>query len=501
MIKISAVIPARNEEANVEKMVKLLVENFNRQILEIIVVNDCSSDKTGEILERLAKKYKKLHPVHRRKNGGVGNAIRKGLEFISDKTEYVLMLDCDFVKNTGDIKRLLKAASNYGGVLGSRYMRGGRLIGYPLPKKLANRTFHFLARIFLGVKYIDVTNNFRLYKYEIIEKIRPLLKGSGFSINAETGLYPCILGYRLKEIPVTWHGRTQDMGRSAFNVAKAGPGYASVFFDVLKFKYSKNKVGRKLQDVERNHFDRLVQETGETYYGNLRPVAKVRFSRKANLILGRLLNVRNPRILEIGCGTGILSEYLLRQKSKLNITGIDISPKAIKVAKKKLSRYKNARFEVGDALHIPYPENYFNFVIGNSILHHVQLSGVCKEVHRVLRPGGQIWFCEPNSLNPQIAIEKNIPVVKRIFQDSDSETSFFRWPLKRALQKSGFKNVSVEPYEFLHPILPSFGLDYVSRLCIFLEKIPVVREFAGTLLITGVKHFGKRSNAKEAVAK
>lgn len=501
MIKISAVIPARDEEANVEKMVKLLLENFNSQILEIIVVNDCSTDKTGEILERLAKRYKKLHPVHRRKNGGVGNAIRKGLESISDKTEYVLMLDCDFVENVCDIKKLLKAASKGDGVLGSRYMKGGRLNGYPLPKKIANRAFHLLAKLFLGLPNVDVTNNFRLYKYEVINSIKPFLKSRGFSINAEAGLYPHLLGYKLYEIPVTWYGRTQDMGKSAFNVAKAGPGYISVFWGAVKFKYSKNEAEEKLQDMERNHFNRLVQETGETYYGNLKPVAKVRFSRKASSILSLLGGTRDPRILEIGCGTGILSEYLLKQKPGLNITGIDISPKAIKVAKKKLSKYKNASFKVGDALHIPYPKNYFNLVMGNSVLHHVQLSNVCKEVHRVLKPGGQIWFCEPNSLNPQIAVEKNIPIVKSVFQDSASETAFFRWSLSEVLQKSGFKDVSVRPYEFLHPLLPKFGLGYLSGFCMFLEKIPGVREFAGTLMITGIKHFGGMSNAKEAVAK
>lgn len=488
-MKLTAVIPAHNEEANVENMVRMLLKNLNQKIYEIIVVNDCSTDKTGEILERLAKKYRKLRPVHRRKNRGVGNAIRRGLKAVSSNTDYVLMLDCDFVKNVRDIKKLLKAASKGDGVLGSRYMQGGRLVGYPLPKKIANRAFHLLAKLFLGLPNVDVTNNFRLYKYEIIDSIRPFLKSRGFSVNAEVGLYPHLLGYKLYEIPVTWYGRTQDMGKSAFNVAKAGPGYISVFWDAMKFKYSKSAVKGKLQDVERSHFDRLVQETGETYYGNLRPVAKIRFLRKASSILGLLRGIRDPRILEIGCGTGLLSEYLLRQRPELNIAGIDISPEAIKVAKIKLAKYKNARFEIGDTLRITCPDNYFDAVIGNSILHHVPLDIACKEVRRVMKPGGVIWFCEPNALNPQVAIEKNVPIVRSIFQDSDSETAFFRWSLKKILQKSGFKEVSVEPYEFLHPLLPSFGLSHLSRLCIFLEKIPGVREFAGTLNITGTKHF------------
>lgn len=484
-MKISVVIPARNEEANVEKMVKLLMDNFKEQLLEIIVVNDCSTDKTGLLLNKLAKKYKKLKPIHRKRNGGVGNAIRKGLSAVSKKADYVLMLDCDFTKNVRDIKKLIKSVKHGDGVLGSRYMKGGELVGYPLPKKIANRIFHLLAKIFLGLPNADVTNNFRLYKYQIIASIRPFLKSQGFSINAEVGLYPHLLGYKLYETPVTWHGRTQDMGKSAFNVAKAGPGYISVLWDAMKFKHPKNEVEGKLQDVERNHFNRLVQETGETYYGNLRPVAKVRFRRKSESVINLIKDIKNPKILELGCGTGIFSNYLLKKNPRLDIVGLDISPAAIAVANGKLKKYKDARFEVGDVLNLTYPDNHFDVVIGNSILHHVPMDVVCAQIKRVLKPGGAIWFCEPNALNPQIAIEKNVPIVKSIFQDSDSETAFFRWSLKKTLQKHGFKEVAVEPYEFLHPLLPKFGLDYLSGFCMFLEKVPGVREFAGTLQITG----------------
>lgn len=486
-MKISVVIPARNEEANVEKMVTLLMDNLRKQILEIIVVNDCSTDKTGELLNKLAKKYTKLKPIHRRKNGGVGNAIREGLVSVSDKTEYVLMLDCDFVENVGDVKKLIEASGNYDGLLGSRYMEGGGLIDYPTPKKVANRVFHMLARFLLRIKNIDVTNNFRLYKYEIIDHIRPLLKSSGFSVNAETGLYPILLGYKIHEVPVTWHGRTQEMGKSAFNVARAGPGYINVLWNAIKLKYfDSGKKRQELQKSEREHFDKLVQNTGETYYGNLRPVAKIRFQRKSESVINLIKDIKNPKILELGCGTGTLSNCLLKKDPGLNIVGLDISPAAIKTANRKLKKYKNARFEVGDVLRVSYPNNYFDEVIGNSILHHVPLDIACKEIRRVLKPGGVIWFCEPNALNPQIAIEKNTPILKHLLQNSSSETAFFRWSLKRALQRSGFRNVSVEPYEFLHPLLPRFGLDALVGLCILLEKVPGVRELAGTLQIKGV---------------
>lgn len=486
-MKISVVIPARNEEANVEHMVKLLMKNLKQDLYELIVVNDCSTDKTGKILNLLAKNNRKLKPVHRTKNPGVGNALKRGLETVPSDTEYVLMLDCDFVENIQDIKKMISSVGQADGFLGSRYIKEGILVNYPIIKKIANRSFHFLARTFLGISSIDVTNNFKLYKYEIIRSVLPFLKSSGFSINAETGLYPLLLGYKLKEIPVRWIGRTAVMGTSNFKVFKAGPGYIRVLKDVLKFKYL-NEHNRKLslQESEKAHFDNLVKKTGETYYGNLRPIAKVRFARKANQIAKLINGTTSPKVLEIGCGTGILSNFLIKKRENLNLYGVDISSEAIEVASKKFLGCKNVHVETGDILNLKYPSRTFDMVIGNSVLHHVPLKIILNEVKRVSKPGAKVWFCEPNMLNPQIALEKNLPFLKALMQDSEGEIAYNRWHLKKDLEKLGFENIVVRPYEFLHPGIPKKFVKKLSSILIALEKIPILNEFAGTLEITAI---------------
>jgi len=486
-VKISVVIPAHNEESNVERMIRSLIKNFKNYIYEIVVVDDCSTDNTGKIIDALSHKFPVV-PVHRKRNGGVGNAIRKGLSSVSSKTDYVLLLDCDFLENMKDIRKMINNLSTADGFLGSRYIKGGTLVNYPGTKKIANRSFHLLARLFLGIPYIDVTNNFKLYKKEIIKDILPLLNSSGFSINAETGLYPILFGYSLKEIPVSWIGRTEDMGVSHFKVLKAGPGYVKVLLSALKLKYfeATDVKKRRLLNIEQQHFDNLVQKTGETYYGNLRPVADIRFKRKSAAIL-QLLKSDKSRILEIGCGTGMLSLYLGKKNPRLNIEAIDLSPKAIEVAKKQLGKQHNIKFRVGDVNNLPFKDATFDVVVGNSILHHVDFDKVVKEVKRVLKPNGIIWFSEPNSLNPQIAIEKNVPGIKHLLQDSPNERSFVRWQLTEDLIKMNFKNVKVQPYEFLHPLIPRDFMDPIVQVCIFLEKVPVIREFAGTLQISAEK--------------
>ena len=96
-MKISFVIPAHNERANITNMLALLVKNFDKVTGEIIIVDDCSTDQSEKLLNDLKRKYKKLKVINRKYNGGVGNAIREGLKNISTETDYVFLIDCDTI--------------------------------------------------------------------------------------------------------------------------------------------------------------------------------------------------------------------------------------------------------------------------------------------------------------------------------------------------------------------------------------------------------------------
>jgi ubiquinone/menaquinone biosynthesis C-methylase UbiE len=254
----------------------------------------------------------------------------------------------------------------------------------------------------------------------------------------------------------------------------------------MPFNKDKTVTGFK-QTREREHFDRLVESMGDLWWGSITGAGIKRIKRRAHLIIKALEKFRDPEILEIGCGTAGFTQYVLEYMPSLRLVGCDISPKAIEVARERCRKYPNAGFEVGDAAAFTYPDNSFDAVIGNAVLHHLPVEDSLREYFRLLRPGGIIWFAEPNMMNPQVAIEKNIRFIGKMMQNTEDETAFFRWPLSRLIRKIGFDWISVEPFDFLHPIVPRPLIKMVECAGKLIERVPVLREISGSLIIRARK--------------
>jgi SAM-dependent methyltransferase len=117
----------------------------------------------------------------------------------------------------------------------------------------------------------------------------------------------------------------------------------------------------------------------------------------------------------------------------------------------------------------------------------LEIESALREIRRVLKPEGSIYFTEPNMMNPQIAVQKNVPAIKQRLGGSPDERAFFRWPLKRRLERAGFRAVRIEPFDFLHPRIPPSWIPMIQNLGCFLEKMPLLREIAGSLYIRALK--------------
>ena len=189
-------------------------------------------------------------------------------------------------------------------------------------------------------------------------------------------------------------------------------------------------------------------------------------------------------VLELGCGTGSFTRELAR--SGADVVAIDVSPELLEIAKVDCSA-ANVRYEIQNAYELSYPDAIFDSVVGSSVLHHLEIEDALREIYRVLKPSGAIYFTEPNMLNPQIAIQKNIPWIKEKLGDSPDETAFFRWPLRRLLEQTGYREIRIDPFDFLHPKTPAAMIDRVNAIGRFLENLPGISEFAGSLYIRAIK--------------
>lgn len=228
---ISVVIPCRNEEMNLEPLVTRLRELYGDYLHEIIPVDDNSTDGTRAVMLRLASEDSRIRPIFREGAPGVGRTIAEG--YRAARGQWILSLDCDFQHLLPEVRDLFDAAvQGYDVVVGSRFSRHSVLLNYPFQKIVANRGFHTLAQLLLWRRFRDLTNNLKLLRREVVEQLR--LTQPGFAVNAETGLQPLVMGYKVKEVPISWINRTPDMGTSSFRLVKVGGGYFQVLRELWR---------------------------------------------------------------------------------------------------------------------------------------------------------------------------------------------------------------------------------------------------------------------------
>jgi dolichol-phosphate mannosyltransferase len=227
----SVVVPCRNEEMNVPRLVRGLREAYDPYIAEIIIVNDSGEDATAAVTRRLAAEDPRLRLIERPPPSGVGRALKDG--YAAARGTYILSVDCDFQLIIPELRDLFDAVANgHAGAIGSRFSHESVLINYPFAKIIANRAFHLLVRLLVRRRIRDVSNNLKLYRAEILKELD--ITRPDFGANAETGLGPLLAGYDIQEVPISWINRTDDMGSSDFRILRFAPSYLRALIRLLR---------------------------------------------------------------------------------------------------------------------------------------------------------------------------------------------------------------------------------------------------------------------------
>lgn len=223
------------------------------------------------------------------------------------------------------------------------------------------------------------------------------------------------------------------------------------------------------------------------WWGLKTPAGQKRYDNKLKLFQQNCNLEKTENILEVGCGDGEFTKRLIAVIPQTTmLTATDITPEVLSRSKK-IIKNKKLILKISNLESLDFPENKFDIICGISILHHVDLKKALQEIYRVLKKGGEIFFTEPNMLNPQIFFGLHIGFLRKKMEFSPDETAFIRWRLEKQFKKSHFKNVKIKNFDFLHPNIPSFFITPGQKLSQIAERIPLIKEISGSLLVYAKK--------------
>jgi dolichol-phosphate mannosyltransferase len=227
-VKLSVVIPARDEEGTIESTVREVVKTLASEDIdhEVLVVDDHSRDRTAAIVEALAAELEQVRYVVSHYRAGFGFTVRAGLERFGGDAVAILMADgSDDPNDLVSYHRVL--VQGYDCAFGSRFMDGSTVKDYPKVKLLINRVVNLGIRMLFRHGYNDTTNAFKAYRREVIENIEPLLSNH-FNLTVEMPLKAVIRGHSYAILPISWTNRT--WGDSRLGLKEMGSRY---LFSVL----------------------------------------------------------------------------------------------------------------------------------------------------------------------------------------------------------------------------------------------------------------------------
>jgi dolichol-phosphate mannosyltransferase len=217
--EIGVILPTYCEAANIEKLIHE-IESLNLDV-SVLAIDDSSPDGTADTVRSLQRKYDNILLFVRPGKFGLGTAITDAFKiFMSLKNppKYLITMDADYSHNPRDIPRLLSDAKNRRDlVIGSRYCKGGKIVGWSSMRKLISVCANAIARISVGTKVCDCTSGFRCYSTNFVKKVIGSLHSQTYEIQIETVRQAAKVGGHITETPVTFTNRKRGKSKLTLN--------------------------------------------------------------------------------------------------------------------------------------------------------------------------------------------------------------------------------------------------------------------------------------------
>ncbi len=210
---MSILVPVYNERTVVERSLALVLaaplpENMER---EIILVDDCSTDGTSEILERLAAKEPCIHLTRKQVNEGKGAAVRSAIHLATG--DFCIVQDADLEYDPSEYPRLLRPLldGNADAVFGSRYLVSEQTRALPFWHSMINKYLTLLSNMFCNLNLTDMETGYKVFRTDLLKSIP--IRSNRFGFEPEITMKCAKRKLRIYEVPISYHGRTYEEGK------------------------------------------------------------------------------------------------------------------------------------------------------------------------------------------------------------------------------------------------------------------------------------------------
>ena len=255
--QISIIIPTYNESENIIKILRSIGEILPKNIpTQAIVVDDNSPDGTGKIVEDYLKNVKKIADytieiIHRKAKDGLGSAILKGIQ--QAKGDTIVVMDSDFSHPPQIIPKLIESIKKYQYdiAVASRYIKGGKIKGWSLKRKIMSKFATLIAKKGLGIDAKDPMSGFFAFKRNIIKGLN--IDAIGYKILLE--ILVKTRDVNIKEIPYTFQDR--ELGSSKLSI--------KTIFDYYRSVWKLYRYGKPLEKQEKRSSVKFLYKAGRFY--------------------------------------------------------------------------------------------------------------------------------------------------------------------------------------------------------------------------------------------
>lgn len=213
-MKVSIILPVINETFSLQQTVEILVKENLNEIGEILIITaDKTTKESLEIIAKLKNQYPDIITTHKQTLPFLGGALREAFDLV--KYEYTVLMASDLETDPYTVKDLIcEAQSGYDIVTCTRWHKSASFKGYNPLKLVLNKIFQMIFKLMYRTKLTDLTFAFRIYKTDILKKIKWTELKHPFLF--ECLIKPMRLGYSTKEIPSSWKTRQEGVSQNTF---------------------------------------------------------------------------------------------------------------------------------------------------------------------------------------------------------------------------------------------------------------------------------------------